>query len=85
MQHSLRKGGKREVSKDPPRRDASISTQSCSKEIACARSRQASEYAKYYFHLRSMAARLGLFGTEALQPLDVSAAKTVAASGQQFR
>ncbi|KAJ8607925.1 hypothetical protein CTAYLR_009097 [Chrysophaeum taylorii] len=43
----------------------------------------ASEYAKYYFHLRSMAARLGLTGVENAQPLNVSAARAVAARSRR--
>jgi len=38
----------------------------------------ASEYAKYYFHLRSMAARLGIDIASAPKPLDVAAARGVA-------
>lgn len=39
----------------------------------------ASEYAKYYFHLRSMAARLGLAGPDLQStPLDIKAAKALA-------
>ncbi|KAH8043662.1 SNAP receptor [Aureococcus anophagefferens] len=46
----------------------------------------ASEYAKYYFHLRSMAARLGLGGDagDDIKPLDVAAAKQVANRSFKF-
>mmetsp|Transcript_6356 Transcript_6356/g.19281 ORF Transcript_6356/g.19281 Transcript_6356/m.19281 type:complete len:522 (+) Transcript_6356:102-1667(+) len=48
----------------------------------------ASEYAKYYFHLRSMAARLGLANSDqahAPRPLDVGAARAIAArSSKRF-
>ena len=38
----------------------------------------ASEYATYYFHLRSMAARLGLMNNQALRPLDITVARRIA-------
>ncbi|KAH8056038.1 hypothetical protein JL722_7867 [Aureococcus anophagefferens] len=44
----------------------------------------ASEYAKYYFHLRSMAARLGGGARRDIKPLDVAAAKQVANRSFKF-
>ena len=46
----------------------------------------ASEYANYYFNLRSMAARLGLLPGDTLLPLDVTVARRIAvASGDPRR
>jgi len=50
----------------------------------------AGEYAKYYFHLRSMMARLGYHGNEGseagmLRPLDVSSAQKLQLSTQRYQ
>ncbi|KAH8079492.1 hypothetical protein JL720_9233 [Aureococcus anophagefferens] len=44
----------------------------------------ASEYATYYFHLRSMAARLGLMNNASLRPLDIGVARRIAASSNEI-